>query len=94
MPYTLEFREEALDDWKKLDHSVKLVFASKLEQRLANPFVPSARLSGDLVDHYRIKSDRTGHRLVYIVIGQRLVVTAVGKRAGKVAYKTALKRRL
>lgn len=88
MSYKLKFINKALKEWNKLDNSIKLQFKKKLEERLANPHVPSARLSG-FDDVYKIKLKSSGFRLVYKVVEDELVVIviAVGKREGGRVYK-------
>ena len=44
--YELDFLEDALKEWKKLDSTVRDQFARKLAERLTTPHVQSARLSG------------------------------------------------
>jgi mRNA interferase RelE/StbE len=46
MTYRLKFVPSALKEWKKLSAPVKSQFKKKLEERLTNPKVPSAKLSG------------------------------------------------
>ena len=93
MSFELGFLEEALKEWRKLDNSVRLQFKDKLSERLINPRVPSAKLSGHN-DRYKIKLRSIGYRLVYEVRDQQFVVIviAVGKREGGAAYKAAAKR--
>ncbi len=93
--YSLEFHREALKEWEKLDGSVKAQFKSALIKRLANPHIPSARLSADLENCYKIKLAAVGYRLVYEVFDDRLVVMviAVGKRDKLEAYNKASSRR-
>ena len=88
--YELEFLEDALKEWKKLDLSVRNQFSRKLAERLNNPRVPSARLSG-LRDCYKIKLRKAGYRLVYQVIDDQIVVliVAVGRRERNEIYKAA-----
>ncbi len=90
MNYELEFLEEALAEWKRLDGSIKEQFKKKLTERLAEPRVPSAKLSGHS-DRYKIKLRSVGYRLVYEVLDGRLIVlvVAVGKRDKNAAYKAA-----
>jgi mRNA interferase RelE/StbE len=90
MSYELEFLEVALDEWKRLDGSVKEQFKNKLEERLVEPRVPSAKLS-EHPDRYKIKLRSIGYRLVYEVQDGRLVVVvvAVGKRDKNAVYKAA-----
>ena len=94
MIYSLEFHEDALKEWNDLDGSIKSQFKKQLEKRMENPHVPSARLSNDLADCYKIKLQKIGYRLVYEVIDNRLViiVLSVGRRDGLQAYIKASKR--
>ena len=90
MSYELGFHPEALSEWRKLDPALREVFKKKLAERLENPHVPSARLSGNL-DRYKIKSRSVGYRLVYEVRQAELIVivVAVGKRERNAVYKAA-----
>lgn len=90
MSYELEFLEEALAEWKRLDGSIKEQFKMKLADRLVEPRVPSAKLTGHS-DRYKIKLRSIGYRLVYEVQDKRLVVlvVAVGKRDKNAVYKAA-----
>ncbi|CAN8141016.1 Qin prophage; mRNA interferase toxin RelE [uncultured Thiomicrorhabdus sp.] len=93
MQYKLTFKEDALKEWKKLDKTVKEVFRKKLKERLQNPHIESAKLSG-LQDCYKIKLRSVGYRLVYQVRDNELVlsVIAVGKRDRNQVYKMAKSR--
>lgn len=88
--YSLEFLPSALKEWKKLGGNVRAQFRKKLEERLANPRVPSAKLR-DLSECYKIKLRAAGFRLVYRVEDHRLVVTVVtvGRRDRNLVYKIA-----
>ena len=94
MSYELEFHPAALKEWQSLDKSVRLFLKKKLEKRLENPRIDSARLHGDLQHCYKIKSDKTGHRLVYQVIDDRIIVfvLSVDKRDDLKAYRLAAQR--
>lgn len=93
MTYELGFVEDALKEWSKLDATVREQFKSRLAERLVNPRVPSAQLSGQK-DRYKIKLRAVGYRLVYEVRDEKLivVVVAVGKRNRNEVYKAAAKR--
>lgn len=93
MSFELGFIDEALEEWRKLDGSIREQFKRKLGERLTNPRVPSAKLSGHL-DRYKIKLRSVGYRLVYEVRDQQLlvVVIAIGKRERNAVYKAAGKR--
>lgn len=90
MIYELAFVEDALKEWRKLDSVIREQFKKKLGERLENPRVPSAILSGH-PDRYKIKLRALGYRLVYEVRDSQLivVVVAVGKRERNAVYKTA-----
>ncbi|KDB53207.1 addiction module toxin, RelE/StbE family protein [Sphaerotilus natans subsp. natans DSM 6575] len=93
MTYELAFLPAALDEWKKLDGSVKAVFKKKLAERLEQPHVPSAKLHSQK-DRYKIKLRDAGYRLVYEVQDEivTVLVVAVGKREREAVYRAAAKR--
>lgn len=90
MTYSLEFKESALKEWRKLDGAIRAQFKKKLAERLIRPRVASAQLSG-MTDCYKIKLKNAGYRLVYQVNDQRIVVivVAVGKRENFAVYRSA-----
>jgi mRNA interferase RelE/StbE len=90
LQYRLEFLPSAEKEWRKPGAGIRLQFARKLEGRLANPHVASARLF-DMPDCYKIKLRSVGYRLVYRVFDDRIVVqvVAVGKRERNQVYKIA-----
>lgn len=81
MTYKLRFHEQAWAEWQRLDGSVREPLKKKLAERLEQPRVPSAALSG-MPDCYKIKLKTIGFRLVYQVQDDVLLVTvvSVGKR--------------
>jgi len=93
MIYRLRFHELALAEWKKLDGSVREPLKKKLEERLGNPRVQAAALTG-MADCYKIKLRRVGYRLIYRVDGDVVFVTviAVGRRDKQKVYETAQSR--
>ncbi len=71
----------ALKEWKKLAPPIQNQFKKKLAERIENPNIPSAKLSGfDSV--YKIKLRTAGYRLVYEVNNSEItvLVLGVGKR--------------
>ena len=94
MSYELSFHPEALAEWKRLDAPVREMFKKKLAERLQNPRIPAARLSGGHRGRFKIKLREAGYRLVYEVCDGILmvVVVAVGKRERNAVYKAAAKR--
>ena len=93
MTYELEFKKSALKEWKKLGHTVRNQFKKKLEERLHDPHVESAALSGGS-NLYKIKLRQLGYRLVYQVNDNILIVTvvAIGKRNRNEVYDIAFSR--
>lgn len=89
MTYRLKFVPSALKEWKKLSAPVRTQFKKKLEQRLANPRVPSAKLSG-YSSVYKIKLRSAGYRLVYEIADEEIIVyvLAVGKKEKGKVYRT------
>jgi mRNA interferase RelE/StbE len=92
--YELEFHTLAQKEWRKLDASIREQFKKQLEKRLLQPHVPSARLSAELSNCYKIKLKAPDYRLAYEVIDQKLVivVVAVGRRENASVYTAAQKR--
>ncbi len=87
MSYDLKFLPIALKEWKKTPPNIQAQFKQKLRERLNNPHVPSAKLSG-YNSVYKIKLRTVGYRLVYEVIDNELVVyvLAIGKRDKNAVY--------
>lgn len=93
MSYELAFKPSALKEWKKLGETIRAQFKKKLAERLGNPHVPAAALSGG-ANLYKIKLRQSGYRLVYSVEDAVVTVTviAVGKRERNAIYDVALAR--
>ncbi|MDQ0431144.1 mRNA interferase RelE/StbE [Pantoea agglomerans] len=87
MTYKLAFDRRALKEWEKLGHPIREQFKKKLAERLHDPHITSARLSGR-TNRYKIKLRSSGYRLVYEVIDDQilLLVVAVGKRNDSEVY--------
>ncbi|MCC5873920.1 MAG: type II toxin-antitoxin system RelE/ParE family toxin [Gammaproteobacteria bacterium] len=94
MTYKLAFKKSALKEWKKLGPSVRNLFKQKLAERLENPHVPAAAISGGS-NLYKIKLRQLGYRLVYSVTDSTVTVTvlAVGKRNRNEVYDIAFSRK-
>jgi mRNA interferase RelE/StbE len=93
MSYKLRFHELALAEWRRLDASIREPLKKKLAERLENPRVPSAALTG-MPDCYKIKLRSAGYRLVYRVDDQLVFVTviSVGRRDKQKVYESARSR--
>ena len=92
--YKLKFVPDALDEWNKLDGSVKEPLRKLLKKRLDQPCVPGAALHGELQHCYKIKLLKQGYRLVYVVENDELVVLvlAVDRREDATVYSSAVSR--
>jgi mRNA interferase RelE/StbE len=90
MIYELAFHPDAWDEWRQLDGSIRTQFKKKLAERLIEPRIPSAKLSGH-PDRYKIKLRAVGYRLVYEVQDEQILVTvmAVGRRDKQAVYRMA-----
>jgi mRNA interferase RelE/StbE len=88
--YSLAFLPSALREWEKLGANVREQFKSKLIERLGDPHIASARLSG-MTGCYKIKLRAAGYRLVYRVDDSlvTVIVVAVGRRDRNLVYKIA-----
>ena len=92
--YRLKFIPDALDEWQKLDGSIKELFRKALKKRLVQPHQPGSRLHGELNFCYKIKLQKQGYRLVYTVEDDQLVVLvlAIDKLEDLAAYHSAMLR--
>lgn len=90
MTYRVVFRKEALKEFQKLDKVIANQFLDKLQERIEQPRVAGAKLSG-MKDCYKIKLRSSGYRLVYQVVDEQIViqVVAVGKRDRSDVYQKA-----
>lgn len=81
MPYQLAIDSAAEKEWARLDSSVKARFKTELAERLKNPRVANAALSGS-PDIYKIKITTPQFRLAYQVddAAKRLTILAVTSR--------------
>ena len=81
MIYNLDFKPKALKEWKKLDSSIQIQLKKKLKERLLNPKVATAKLSG-YENIYKIKLRNSGYRLAYEVKDEEIVILVlkIGKR--------------
>ncbi len=76
-----------------MDATLKRQLKNKLAERLEQPHLPSAKLSGEK-NLYKIKSRQSGYRLVYKVDDNTVTVTVVtvGKRERNEVYRKAIAR--
>lgn len=95
-PYRLAFLPDALNEWHKLDGSVKEVLRKLLKKRLEQPHLPGSELHRSLAGCYKIKLRKQGYRLVYQVKDEQLIVMviAIAKREDSLVYRLAIERLL
>ena len=81
MAWQLAIHPAAEKEWARLDNSVKSRFKTKLAERMENPRVANAALSG-APDLFKIKITTPQFRLVYHVdeAQRRLTIMAVTSR--------------
>ncbi len=81
MSYNLDFKPQALKEWKKLDNSIQSQFKKKLKERIQNPKISADKLSG-YENVYKIKLRGSGFRLAYEVQDEIVLVLVlkIGKR--------------
>jgi len=93
MTYKLKFLQPALKEWSNLPPLIRDQLKKKLENRLQNPEIPSARLR-HMDRCYKIKLRNAGYRLIYQVSNSEIIITviSVGKREKNAAYKAAQNR--
>ena len=82
------FTQLHLQEWQKLDDSIREQFKDKLTERLQNPYISSAQIGKN---RYKIKLRGVSYRLVYEVRENELIilVIAVGKRERSEVYRLA-----
>lgn len=95
LPADMAFKASALKEWKKLGHAVREQFKKKWKERLGNPHVSGAALSG-VANLYKIKLHQMGYRLVYSVEDAMITVRMIapGKRDRNEVNDIALSRLL
>lgn len=92
MSYRLKFHPNALQEWRNLTIQNRQLLKKNLSERLDNPHIPSARLSGGY-NLYKIKFKKPPIRLTYQVDDSVFIVIAlsIGMRDGDV-YKKMIER--
>lgn len=94
MSYELEFLELAFAEWNRLDRSIAVRLRKKLERRQIQPRLENQRLTGSLALCYKVRDDKSGYRLIYLVEEDTrlLVVISIGQRRELEAYRVAAQR--
>jgi len=97
MSYKVEFTESAVDDFNKLDGSIKKLVAKQLKALETNPHkgeVLGNKAGIDLTGYYKLYMHKKQVRIVYKVVNDKLVVLVVGigKRDNLEVYAEVLKK--
>lgn len=98
MPYRVELHPDAVNDFDKLDGSIRKEVAKKIDALINNPFLgkPLGNKFGiNLTGFYKLYISKKKYRIVYRLIGDYLEVIeiiAIGKREKGEVYKMAFKR--
>jgi mRNA interferase RelE/StbE len=92
--YGVKFHPDALQEFFSLDKGIREILVKKISKRVANPFIESARLSGELHNCYKIKDRKSGIRIIYKVQVEEkeILIIVVGKRENNSVYEIAPKR--
>lgn len=88
------FHDGVQDEFFNLDKAIQTRLSRKLAKRAVAPINPADALSGELAGCYKLKDNKSGSRLVYAVIEDKvlLLVIAIGKRERLSVYKIAATR--
>ncbi len=98
MAYKIEFIPEALEDFDKLDASLKLQAKKKIDKLAENPHIgkPLSNQAGkDLSGFYKLYFYKKKYRIVYRIIEDKIEVVqiwGIGKRDKSEIYDTVFKR--
>ncbi len=99
MLYKVLLTEDAADDFRALDGSVKKTVARQLKKLEESPHLgrPLGNLHGfDLAGHYKLYAVKKSIRIVYRIIEEEVIVEVVviGKRANFEVYAEVAQRLL
>ena len=98
MAYKIEFIPEALEDFDKLDSSLKSQVKKKIDKLSENPYIgkPLSNKAGkDLSGFYKLYFYKKKYRIVYRIIEDRIEVVqiwGIGRRDKGKIYNTVFKR--
>lgn len=93
MLYRIEFIPEAVEDYKRLDGSVRKKVDKKIDDLRKNPFLGEFlgyKFNIDLTGFYKTYVDRKKIRIVYRLINQEIEIVeiwGIGKREKEEIYR-------
>ncbi|MFJ1626417.1 type II toxin-antitoxin system RelE family toxin [Marinilactibacillus psychrotolerans] len=95
MVYKVEFIEEAIQDFKKLDRSQQILIRKSILKIEKYGMQVGEALRGELAGCRKLKHKKAGLRVVFRETKNGLEIIqilAIGKRSDKEVYKSATKR--
>jgi mRNA interferase RelE/StbE len=98
MAYSVIFTEDAENDLKNLDKSIRTQVIKKAIALQDNPFLgnPLGNKFGlDLTGYYKLYAAKKAYRIVYRLIGEKIEVVeiiGIGKREKEEIYRLVVKR--
>lgn len=95
MVYKVEFIEEAIQDFKKLDRSQQILIRKSILKIEKYGMQVGESLRGELAGCRKLKHKKAGLRVVFRETKKGLEIIqilAIGKRSDKEVYKSATKR--
>jgi mRNA interferase RelE/StbE len=97
--HNIQFIPEAVDDYKKLDGSIKILVNEKIDKLAENPFLgePLGNKNNiDLTGFYKLYIAKKTYRIVYRILQNDRIeiveIWGIGKRDKLAIYKTIHKR--
>lgn len=97
MRYSVTLTEDAADDFRRLDGSLKQSVAKQLKKLETAPLLGEHlgnKAGLDLTGYYKLYVAKKSIRIVYRIIEREVIVevVAIGKREELAVYRTSLKR--
>lgn len=97
MRYSVTLTEDAADDFRRLDGSLKQSVAKQLKKLETSPLLGEHlgnKAGLDLTGFYKLYVAKKSIRIVYRIIEREVIVevVAIGKREKLAVYRTSLKR--
>jgi mRNA interferase RelE/StbE len=98
MSFEIQFIQEAVNDYRSLDGSIKKLVTEKIEKLKENPFLGEAlgnKNNIDLTGYYKIYAAKKTYRIVYRIVKNEIEIVeiwGIGKRDKMEIYKIIGKR--
>ena len=98
MNFKIQFIQEAVNDYRSLDGSIKKLVNEKIDKLKENPFLSEAlgnKNNIDLTGYYKIYVAKKAYRIVYRIVKNEIEIVeiwGIGKRDKMEIYKIIGKR--